>query len=265
MFLPPASAPSLDPLTCLEVCAGADGQALGLEQAGFEHTALVELDEDAVRTLRINRPHWNVQRGDVRSLAAGKLPQPGPVPQLALLAAGVPCPPFSLAGQQLGAADERDLFPSVLALAAQRSPAAVLIENVKGDSASQFDGYRAGVMQQPMTSATAPTESSCAPATTGCLTTATASGTRRHATSGICPVPVAAADNRSGDRPNRGQRPLLLHGLPRLGACARIGRLRCSHRTDSLRRITQTRRRRPGPIPGSPGLGGSGGERIERR
>lgn len=148
MFLPTASTRMPEPLRCLEVCAGAGGQALGLERAGFEHSALVELDDDAVRTLRINRPHWDVQQGDVRDLAADELRQPGPERRLALLAAGAPCPPFSLASQQLGAADERDLFPSVLALAAQRSPAAVLIENVKGILQAKFDSFRAGVIQQ---------------------------------------------------------------------------------------------------------------------
>ena len=52
-------------LTVLELCAGAGGQALGLEQAGFEHTALIEIDADACRTLRHNRPDWNVINGDV--------------------------------------------------------------------------------------------------------------------------------------------------------------------------------------------------------
>ncbi|MEU1492631.1 DNA (cytosine-5-)-methyltransferase [Streptomyces sp. NPDC005776] len=148
MFLPLADTLTPEPLKCFEVCAGAGGQALGLEQAGFEHTALVELDEDAVRTLRTNRPHWNVLQGDVLSLAAGKLPQPRSRTRPALLAAGVPCPPFSLAGRQLGASDERDLFPSVLTLAAQWHPAAVLIENVKGILQAKFDSYRADVVQQ---------------------------------------------------------------------------------------------------------------------
>ncbi|MGH3301681.1 MAG: DNA cytosine methyltransferase [Streptosporangiaceae bacterium] len=36
-------------------CAGAGGQALGLEQAGFRHAASVELDAYACATLRANR------------------------------------------------------------------------------------------------------------------------------------------------------------------------------------------------------------------
>lgn len=57
-------------LTSLEICAGAGGQAIGLEQAGFEHLALVEIDENACTTLRTNRPTWNVVPGDLRDFNA---------------------------------------------------------------------------------------------------------------------------------------------------------------------------------------------------
>ena len=33
-----------------------------------------------------------------------------------LFAAGVPCPPFSIAGKQLGVDDDRDMFPDALRL-----------------------------------------------------------------------------------------------------------------------------------------------------
>ena len=53
-------------LTTVEVCAGAGGQALGLENAGFFHTALVEIDKHCCNTLRHNRPEWNVLEEDMR-------------------------------------------------------------------------------------------------------------------------------------------------------------------------------------------------------
>src|SRR5450755_4785430 len=95
-------------LTCLEICAGAGGQSLGLEQAGFAHAAAVEIDPDACATLRLNRPGWTVIEQDVHHFDGTAHLGVG------LLAGGVPCPPFSIAGKQLGADDERDLFPRAL-------------------------------------------------------------------------------------------------------------------------------------------------------
>ncbi|MFF4095788.1 DNA cytosine methyltransferase [Streptomyces sp. NPDC001834] len=132
--------------TCIEICAGAGGQALGLERAGFEHTLLVEMDQDAVQTLRANRPHWNVLSADVRGLSSDSL-NPGNH-GIGLLAAGVPCPPFSLAGEQLGPADERNLFPDLLRLSAALQPHAVMVENVKGILQPKFDSYRSAVLQE---------------------------------------------------------------------------------------------------------------------
>jgi DNA (cytosine-5)-methyltransferase 1 len=128
-------------LTSLEICAGAGGQALGLEQAGFRHEAVVELDPDACETLRRNRgAEWKIIEGDVRGLAGTGFAG------LDLLAGGVPCPPFSVAGKQLGAGDERDLFGHALRLAGQARPRAVLLENVRGLAGRRFDSYRGQVL-----------------------------------------------------------------------------------------------------------------------
>lgn len=91
----------------VEICAGAGGQSLGLELAGFEHELSVELDPNAAETLRYNRPHWKVAVGDV---ANPDVWDPADYLGVDLLAGGVPCPPFTVAGKQLGATDERDLF-----------------------------------------------------------------------------------------------------------------------------------------------------------
>jgi DNA (cytosine-5)-methyltransferase 1 len=126
----------MNQMTSIEFCAGAGGQALGLEQAGFRHLLLVDNDPDCCRTLRLNRPFWDVRHADMNTFI---LPSLGPVD---LFAAGLPCPPFSIAGKQLGSADERNLFPAALRLIEQAQPRAVLIENVRGFLSSSFTGYR---------------------------------------------------------------------------------------------------------------------------
>ena len=130
-------------LTCVEICAGAGGQALGLEHAGFAHAAVVEIDPDACETLRINRgSRWKIIEGDVADVNGLEFRGAD------LLAGGVPCPPFSVAGHQLGAADERDLFPEALRLTSEIGPRAVLLENVRGLAATRFDSYRAQVVRR---------------------------------------------------------------------------------------------------------------------
>lgn len=127
-------------LNSIEICAGAGGQALGLELAGFEHASLVELDPHACQTLRVNRPHWSVTEGDVRHYSAEKYKG------IELLAGGVPCPPFSKAGKQLGQEDDRDLFPEAIRLVSEARPQAVMLENVRGLLDSAFDEYRAQIV-----------------------------------------------------------------------------------------------------------------------
>lgn len=122
--------------SCLEICAGAGGQSLGLELAGFEHEAAVELEREPCETLRLNRPSWKVIEGDVREVNGSDYRG------IDLLAGGVPCPPFSIAGKQLGREDERDLFPEALRLVAEAKPSAVMLENVRGLSTAKFQPYR---------------------------------------------------------------------------------------------------------------------------
>jgi DNA (cytosine-5)-methyltransferase 1 len=128
--------------TSLEICSGAGGQALGLEMAGFDHAALVEIEPPACATLRLNRPNWNVIEGDLHAFNGR------PFVGIDLIAGGVPCPPFSKAGKQLGADDERDLFPQAIRLVDECRPKAVMLENVRGLLDVVFDDYRNKVEKQ---------------------------------------------------------------------------------------------------------------------
>lgn len=129
--------------TSLEICAGAGGQALGLEDAGFKHLALVEIEKLACETMRTNRPNWNVIEGDIREFSAKRYNG-----KIDLLSGGVPCPPFSIAGKQLGQYDERDLFPEALRLVQECNPKAVLLENVRGLLDPKFKEYRNEIKKQ---------------------------------------------------------------------------------------------------------------------
>lgn len=136
--------------TSLELCAGAGGQALGLENAGFAHQATIENDPWACATLRANRDHrylpkarrWNVREMDLHDLDGTDYRG------IDLVAGGVPCPPFSVAGKQLGAEDERDLFPKALEIVRDAAPKAIMLENVRGLSQPRFDSYRAEIIEK---------------------------------------------------------------------------------------------------------------------
>lgn len=122
----------------LELCAGAGGQALGLELAGFDHIALVEVDKHCCETLRLNRPTWNVLERDLRTFTKDASAFRG----AELVAGGLPCPPFSIAGKQLGAEDERNLFPAAIDVVDAVRPRAVMFENVPPLLSPKFKPYR---------------------------------------------------------------------------------------------------------------------------
>lgn len=123
-------------LSTVEMCAGAGGEALGLERAGIGHSCLVELDSHACATLLANRPSWTVLQEDLARFDAR------PFRGAAIVSGGLPCPPYSVAGRQLGTADERDLFAHGLRVVEEVLPDAVMLENVKGMLSAKFDEVR---------------------------------------------------------------------------------------------------------------------------
>lgn len=129
-------------LYSVEMCAGAGGEALGLEQAGFTHAALVENDAACCATLRLNRPQWDIFQQDLDTFDGTRYKG------VDLLAGGLPCPPFSVAGKQLGSEDERNLFPAALRLIDEIRPRAVMIENVRGFFDAVFEDYRLFLKKQ---------------------------------------------------------------------------------------------------------------------
>jgi len=132
-------------MNMIEMCAGAGGQALGLHRAGFQHAALIEIDKHACETLRHNnnilKLGWGeIIEGDLKDFSENAADAFRD--KITLVAGGVPCPPFSKAGKQLGHLDERDLFPTALKIVSKVLPKAVLLENVAGLKDDIFAGYR---------------------------------------------------------------------------------------------------------------------------
>jgi len=129
-------------LTTLELCAGAGGQAIGFEQAGIDHVGLVEIDKNACATLRLNRPKWTVLQEDLNNFDGAAFVG------VDIISGGLPCPPFSVAGKQLGNEDERNLFPAMIRLVDQIRPRAIMIENVRGILDALFHDYRQHIAGQ---------------------------------------------------------------------------------------------------------------------
>lgn len=118
----------------IELFSGAGGLALGIHLAGFRHQLLVEADTDAYETLRANRDkeavagigEWSMLHAKVESIDLTGFAG------VELLAAGIPCQPFSNGGMRRGLEDERDMFPVFAKALATVRPSAFLLENVNG-------------------------------------------------------------------------------------------------------------------------------------
>jgi len=114
--------------TSAELFAGAGGLALGLEQAGFKHIFLNEIDKFACDTLRHNRPNWRVVESDISKLNFNEFEN-----KVDLLSGGFPCQAFSYAGKKMGFEDIRGtLFFEFARAVRDIRPKVLLAENVKG-------------------------------------------------------------------------------------------------------------------------------------
>lgn len=126
----------------LNLCSGAGGLALGLGRAELAPTYLYELNEYGWQTSKNNRvaridpPGWKVHKGDVSLVDWSAIENP-----VRLIAAGVPCQPFSRGGKHQAQYDERNLFPETLRAIQTLQPQAVLIENVHGLLRQGFRRY----------------------------------------------------------------------------------------------------------------------------
>ncbi len=122
-------------LNSLELFSGAGGLAKGIEIAGANHTAFVEWNSDACKTLRYNYSPEIVYETDVRHFDFQRFSG------VDLIAGGPPCQPFSVGGKAKGFDDERDMFPYAISAIRQLTPKAFIFENVKGLLRKSFAAY----------------------------------------------------------------------------------------------------------------------------
>ena len=119
---------AIKPFSVLELFAGAGGLALGLEKAGLSCKLLNEIDPWACKTLRKNRPHWNVVEGDVQQQSFIKFRG-----EIDVVTGGFPCQSFSYAGKKRGLDDARGtLFYEFARTVKEVEPLICIGENVRG-------------------------------------------------------------------------------------------------------------------------------------
>ena len=111
--------------TAIELFAGAGGMALGLEKAGFDNTMLIDNNKDCIKTLRKNRPKWNIVEQDIQEFDFAGM-------RADVVTGGFPCQAFSHAGNKLGFNDTRGtLFYEFARAVKEIKPKMFLAENVE--------------------------------------------------------------------------------------------------------------------------------------
>ncbi len=135
----------------LSLFSGAGGMDIGVQDAGFNILAQIEIDKHCCNTLRTARERekrdTKIVESDIRAIdptefRKGLHLEKG---ELDLLFGGPPCQSFSLAGKQLGLKDERGmLLFEMVRFAEEFEPKVILVEQVKGLLSAKGSKQRKG-------------------------------------------------------------------------------------------------------------------------
>jgi DNA (cytosine-5)-methyltransferase 1 len=134
----------------IDLFAGGGGLALAMSAAGFRHVLVVERDPRACSTLLGNAAcpladdpdpssapgRWPLAQRDIREMDFSRWHG-----AVGVLAGGVPCQPWSVAGAHKGYDDQRNLWPELLRCVRETQPQAVIAENVRGLLRPAFRQY----------------------------------------------------------------------------------------------------------------------------
>jgi len=115
----------------LDLCSGIGGFTLGhLISGGFETVAFCEINQYCQQILNLRFPHIPIIQ-DIHDITVESLARIG-VAKVDGIIAGLPCPPFSLAGKRLASLDSRNLFGELFRILCEIRPTWAIVENVPG-------------------------------------------------------------------------------------------------------------------------------------
>ena len=127
-------------LRTLSLFSGGGGLDFGFDRAGYKHVASYELIPICEETFKINRPNWKIytglDNGDVTKVAWRKYSN-----KVDIIHGGPPCQPFSIAGEQKGIDDDRNMWGEFTRAVNSIKPKAFIAENVLGLLNPKFEGF----------------------------------------------------------------------------------------------------------------------------
>lgn len=134
-----AAAASVTPLKIVSLFSGAGGLDLGFERAGCDVLVCVDNDHESCKTLRYNRPDWNVFEGDIREF----------VPEMRdvdIVVGGPPCQGFSSAGKGDPNDPRNFLWREYFRVVNAVKPRAIVLENVSALTHGRNGDHLSGIM-----------------------------------------------------------------------------------------------------------------------
>jgi len=114
----------------VELFAGCGGLALGFEEAGLNCLFANDIDRDSCKTLKENRPNWNILNRDIHQISDAEFKK---LKGADVVSGGFPCQAFSYAGKKMGFNDTRGtLFYEFARAVKIIKPQICIAENVRG-------------------------------------------------------------------------------------------------------------------------------------
>lgn len=143
--------------TCVDLFCGCGGFSLGMERAGFQTLAAVDIDPHAVAVFRRNFPHVpHVLQKDLTGFHPGELDELLQGRDVDVLVGGPPCQGFSIArrrdganhGPRLKEDPRRELYRRFLGFVGWFKPRVFVMENVRGIKTTAGGRYYARLLAE---------------------------------------------------------------------------------------------------------------------